>query len=309
MLEEYTPDGIIVVSYVHGKDLISQTRGGQTSFYHVDGLGSTRILTDVFGTVTDRYIYDAFGWTVASLGSTVNVHLFAGERRDADLGWDYLRARNYGPSVGRFASRDPFPGFVFEVVSLHKYLYANADPVNFTDPTGKFTLGERLVILATVASMVTINIAPSAVKGKASAWLSNVALSGAERATLTANPQANTEAAVISRLFHEWYDKEGRTFQSLSTCGAFSLREGNCVVHAQQLATHIRSSGTTFREFRFRVYEDVACRHTFLVAKLRGEDIFLNLDSWLHDDRALSVPFSPGADVRDVTGNFSSYLP
>ena len=34
------------------------------SFYHVDGLGSTRALSDALGIVTDRYIYDAYGNTI-----------------------------------------------------------------------------------------------------------------------------------------------------------------------------------------------------------------------------------------------------
>ena len=99
VLEEYTPGGVIQVSYVYGNDLISQDRGGAKSYYHVDGLGSTRALTNASGVVTDRYVYDAFGRTIGQVGSTVNVYLFAGEQRDANVGLDYLRARYL--SVGR----------------------------------------------------------------------------------------------------------------------------------------------------------------------------------------------------------------
>lgn len=49
--EEYTPDGSVQASYVHGNDLITQTQAGQTSYYLVDGLGSTRLLTDTAGQV------------------------------------------------------------------------------------------------------------------------------------------------------------------------------------------------------------------------------------------------------------------
>jgi YD repeat-containing protein len=48
-------------SYVYEFDLISQERGNADSFYLVDGLGSTRGLTDASGVVTDTYNYDAFG--------------------------------------------------------------------------------------------------------------------------------------------------------------------------------------------------------------------------------------------------------
>jgi YD repeat-containing protein len=69
VLVEYRPSGLIVASYVYGNDLISQDRGGVHSFYHVDGLGSTRALTNASGIVTDRYVYDAFGQTIGQTGT------------------------------------------------------------------------------------------------------------------------------------------------------------------------------------------------------------------------------------------------
>ncbi len=56
--------------YVYGSDLISSLAGGQVVFYHADGLGSTRLLTDLTGIVTDRYSYDAFGATRSQIGSS-----------------------------------------------------------------------------------------------------------------------------------------------------------------------------------------------------------------------------------------------
>jgi hypothetical protein len=60
-----------VASYVYGNSVISQTRRGVPSYYLVDGLGSTRALTDATGRFTDRYIYDAFGRTISQTGSTI----------------------------------------------------------------------------------------------------------------------------------------------------------------------------------------------------------------------------------------------
>ena len=40
---------------------------------------------------------------------------------------------------GRFITTDPETGSIFDPVSLHRYLYANADPVNNADPTGRFS--------------------------------------------------------------------------------------------------------------------------------------------------------------------------
>jgi outer membrane lipoprotein-sorting protein len=61
VLEERDENGGLVVSYVHGDDLISQKRGNVKSYYHYDGLGSTRALTYSSGEITDTYTYDAFG--------------------------------------------------------------------------------------------------------------------------------------------------------------------------------------------------------------------------------------------------------
>src|SRR5262249_28291125 len=56
---------------VYGK-LISQRRGGATSFYVFDGLASTTQLTGSTGTVTDSYLIDSFGNILQSSGTTLN---------------------------------------------------------------------------------------------------------------------------------------------------------------------------------------------------------------------------------------------
>ncbi|MDQ2086399.1 RHS repeat-associated core domain-containing protein [Herbivorax sp. ANBcel31] len=140
VLEERDENGELVVSYVHGDDLISQKRGDVTSYYHYDGLGSTRALTNSSGEVTDTYIYDAFGNLIEKTGNTVNEFLYTGEQYDANIGFYYLRARYMNPSIGRFATMDPFEGFVQDPYSLHKYLYAHANPVMNIDPSGEVTI-------------------------------------------------------------------------------------------------------------------------------------------------------------------------
>ena len=132
----------IGISYVYRLDLISQERGSADSFYLVDGLGSTRGLTDASGVVTDTYSYDAFGNLVASAGATANNYLFAGEQFDPNLGDYYLRQRYYDTDTGRFTRRDAYEGKILEPIPLHKYFYANNNPANFIDTTGLFTIAE-----------------------------------------------------------------------------------------------------------------------------------------------------------------------
>jgi hypothetical protein len=52
----------------------------------------------------------------------------------------FLRARYYGPTEGRFISRDPFSGIDEDPTSLHRYLYGAVDPVNNIDPSGEETI-------------------------------------------------------------------------------------------------------------------------------------------------------------------------
>jgi RHS repeat-associated protein len=134
-------------SYTYGHDLISQRIvGGSLSFYQYDGHGSARLLTDASGSATDTYDYDAFGNLITRTGTTPNDYLYSGERFDVHLGFYYLRARYMNPSSGRFFTVDPYEGSNSDPGSLHKYLYANGDPVNRTDPSGYMSAGMITVI-------------------------------------------------------------------------------------------------------------------------------------------------------------------
>lgn len=148
VLEEYTPGGIIKVSYMHGNDLISQNRGGEKSFYNVDGLGSTRALSDETGLNTDQYIYDAFGQVIKQIGNTKNSFIYAGEQFDQDLAQLYLRDRYFAQDTGRFTRLDTWNGIPSSPITLNKYIYANSNPVNFIDPSGFASLSSQILASA-----------------------------------------------------------------------------------------------------------------------------------------------------------------
>jgi RHS repeat-associated protein len=144
VLEEVS-GGAVQVAYTYGTTLASQTHqpgvAGQTSYFGYDAHGNVAFLTDATGAVTDTYDYDAWGNVVASTGSTPNSRLYEGEELDPDLGMINLRARYYGPGRGRFGTVDPFePGSTRSPLALNRYLYANADPANLLDPSGRSTL-------------------------------------------------------------------------------------------------------------------------------------------------------------------------
>ena len=71
---------------------------------------------------------------------------FTGKERDSESGNDYFGARYYASTIGRFMSRDPEDGKRKDPASFHKYLYANGDPVDAIDPTGRADLFETALI-------------------------------------------------------------------------------------------------------------------------------------------------------------------
>jgi RHS repeat-associated protein len=158
VLEEYNNAGAVQVSYVYGHDLISQTRDNLTTLYLVDGLGSTRILTDAQGNVLNAYNYDAFGKTINQSGSAVNQYLFAGEQLDIGLGDYYLRDRYYDFNTGRFTRQDTYEGNHSNPLTLHKFAYTHNNPINGIDPSGFVTLSQwilALTILGTLSQVFT----------------------------------------------------------------------------------------------------------------------------------------------------------
>ena len=140
VLAEMGSEGSVQAYYTIGADLVSQERSGKTSIYLYDGHGSVVGLANENGKVTDTYAYDAFGNLLKSNGSTKNCYRYCGEQFDESTGLYHLRARYMDTLTGRFISQDSYAGEISDPVSLHKYLYANANPVMYTDPSGYFTL-------------------------------------------------------------------------------------------------------------------------------------------------------------------------
>jgi RHS repeat-associated protein len=123
------------VYYTRGFELISRREGTVASYYIYDGGLSVRALTNEAGTVTDTLVSDAFGNETTKTGSSDNPYGFQGEEQDA-TGLYYLRARYMDPATGTFTSMDTYGGSLTDPMSLHKYLFANSNPVMYSDPSG-----------------------------------------------------------------------------------------------------------------------------------------------------------------------------
>jgi len=124
-------------TYVYGLGMIYWVDGsGNVTYRLTDGLGSTVALCNGSGTVTDSWTYDpstssgqANGAVKTHSGSNATEFTLTGEQNDPNR-LEYLRARYYDSATGRFISRDPLR-------HMNLYTYANNNPLNVSDPTGK----------------------------------------------------------------------------------------------------------------------------------------------------------------------------
>ena len=156
VLAEIDENGTAKCVYTIGADLVSQERDGNVSVYLYDGHGSVVGLANESGIVTDTYAYDAFGNLLKSKGNTENCYRYCGEQFDETTGLYYLRARYMDTSTGRFISQDTYQGNINGPVSLHKYLYANANPVAYSDPSGCVSK----TLTDSVETLIIITICP-----------------------------------------------------------------------------------------------------------------------------------------------------
>ncbi len=140
--------GQLIASYTYGTDLLSVERGGATFYAHADEIGSVRLATDNSGTVVAATDYTAFGEQLGSTGTMPWPHGFVGERQDARTGLYHLRARQYQPQTGLFTTVDPDVGTLDDPRTRHPYLYAEAAPLSYADPTGLFSVSLTDVSIA-----------------------------------------------------------------------------------------------------------------------------------------------------------------
>ncbi len=105
-------------------------------YFGADALGSVRQIYNSSGQVIADKRYDPYGNVLAQNGAGTSNYGYTGEWTDA-TGLEYLRARYYAPTQGRFTTRDAWGGDPNAPMSYNAWNYTNGNPVNLTDPSGK----------------------------------------------------------------------------------------------------------------------------------------------------------------------------
>jgi RHS repeat-associated protein len=136
LIEETNSSGTVVARYSQTTDSLDEPlavlRGGTTSYYNADGLGTITSLSNGAGSLAQTYTFDSFGKQTASSGSLTNPFQYAGRELDSETALYYMRARYFDPGSGRFINEDPimFGG------GRNFYAYTGNSPVVFADPSG-----------------------------------------------------------------------------------------------------------------------------------------------------------------------------
>jgi RHS repeat-associated protein len=105
--------------------------------YHFDAIGNTIAITDNSQQVVNAYAYTPFGIITNKQEAISQPFAFVGQHgvMTEPNGLYYMRARYFDPHTGRFISQDPLG---FDGGDVNLYIYAQNNPIIYTDPNGEF---------------------------------------------------------------------------------------------------------------------------------------------------------------------------
>ncbi len=132
--------GNVLARYDHGPDrILAETEAGSTKTWLTDALQTPVKRLNSDGSAYSTTRYDEFGLVEEESSPDTPRFGFTGHQRGPDAEPDlyYAQQRWYNAATGRFLSEDPLLGNPDNPPSLHRYLYAFANPVVFVDPDGR----------------------------------------------------------------------------------------------------------------------------------------------------------------------------
>jgi RHS repeat-associated protein len=99
-------------------------------------------LTDSTGALVgnETYQYDPYGQLIVqphTAALRTNAWRYASGYYDVSTGLYKFGIRYYDAATGRWTQRDPVGGSLAETTKVNPYVYADDDPVNMTDPSGR----------------------------------------------------------------------------------------------------------------------------------------------------------------------------
>lgn len=124
-------------TYIRGNALEAiDYADGSRAYVLSNGHGDITELQDESGQVLNRYSYDLWGNIISQEERVYNPFRYSGEYWDETSKLQYLRARWYDPSVGRFMNEDTYEGKLENPLSQNLYTYVENNPLTYIDPSG-----------------------------------------------------------------------------------------------------------------------------------------------------------------------------
>jgi RHS repeat-associated protein len=125
----------LVANYTHGIGLVSRVNGNNSNYYDADAIGSTVGLTATDGSYVNKYSYLPFGEDLTKIEAVANPFEYVGQWgvTDEGNGLDFMRARFYDSSLGRFTSVDPI-NLAGGDTNFYRYVFNS--PNTLIDPSG-----------------------------------------------------------------------------------------------------------------------------------------------------------------------------
>ncbi|HYR29277.1 MAG TPA: RHS repeat-associated core domain-containing protein [Thermoanaerobaculia bacterium] len=130
----------------------------KTLHFHVDHLGTPRLITGNGGVQIAKHDYYPYGQEVTSAAQDAEKKKFTGHERDS-ANLDYMHARFARPFIGRFISPDPVVALdlsISQPQTWNRYSYGANNPMKYPDPTGEIInvshldSAQRLMLLASL---------------------------------------------------------------------------------------------------------------------------------------------------------------
>lgn len=154
LIAEYSGStGALTKEYIYGPTGLVATiepaalNSNGTRYVTPDHLGSPRVITNSAAGVVSRHDYMPFGDEIGAGvgGRTVGMGFgvaeglrkkFTSHERDTETGLDYMQARYFRSTHGRFTSADSVAGSIANPQTMNLYAYVANNPLRYTDPTG-----------------------------------------------------------------------------------------------------------------------------------------------------------------------------
>jgi len=130
--------------YIRGNGLVARVdTSGNKAYYVHNGHGDVVGLTDSAGNILNSYSYDIWGKPIVEEETIDNPFRYSGEFWDESTGLQYLRARWYDPSMGRFINEDSYEGTLTNPLTLNLYTYVGNNPLIRWDPSGNSWISKQ----------------------------------------------------------------------------------------------------------------------------------------------------------------------